>query len=187
MSFSVIVHIGQLKEEATEARVRSLIQNHGAAMLAHALRLTGDRHAAEDVVQEALVRAWRHSDRLDNSKGSVRAWLITVVRHLVYDRSRALRSRPTEVGDLKPDSAVSDDHADRVLDTIVVLDAVNKLPAHYRAVLDLVYLRGNTVAQAAAALDIPQGTVKSRTFHAIRMLRDVIPGRAELDLAGART
>jgi len=58
-------------------------------MLAYATQLTRDRAAAEDVVQEALVRAWRHSDSLTNGKGSVRGWLLTVVRNIVTDQIRA--------------------------------------------------------------------------------------------------
>src|SRR2546430_1955690 len=70
------------REVADEALVRSLFQEHGRAMLAYATQLTRDRAAAEDVVQEALVRAWRHPDSLDSSKGSVRGWLLTVVRNI---------------------------------------------------------------------------------------------------------
>ena len=62
-------------------------------MLAYATQLTRDRAAAEDVVQEALVRAWRHPDSLVNGKGSVRGWLLTVVRNIVTDQFRARNAR----------------------------------------------------------------------------------------------
>lgn len=168
------------EEAAAEAFVRSLFQEHGAAMMAYAARLTGDHAAAEDVVQETLVRAWRHADRLTNGKGSVRGWLFTVVRNLVYDRSRARRARPVEVGELQPEDAVSDDHSDQVVDTVVVLEAMEKLSEEHRSVLDLVYLKGKTAPEAAAELGIPLGTVKSRMFQAIRLLRHAIPGNQNL-------
>lgn len=168
------------EEAAAEALARSLLQEHGAAMMAYAIRLTGDHTAAEDVVQEALVRAWRHADRLTNGKGSVRGWLFTVVRNLVYDRTRARRARPVEVGEPQQEDAVSHDHSDQVVDTIVVLEALEKLSKEHRAVLDLVYLKGKTVAEAAAELDIPQGTAKSRMFQAIRLLRHAISGNTNL-------
>ena len=68
-------------------------------MLAYATRLLGDRASAEDVVQEALIRAWRNPDVLTNGKGSTRGWLLTVVRNLVIDRARARAARPAEVAD----------------------------------------------------------------------------------------
>src|ERR1700759_3919636 len=77
-----------------EALVRSRFQEHGRAMLAYATQLTRDRAAAEDVVQEALVRAWRHPDSLANGKGSVRGWLLTVIRNIVVDQVRARSRRP---------------------------------------------------------------------------------------------
>src|SRR5882724_2910718 len=80
-----------------EALVRSLYEEHGRSLLAYATRLTGDHAAAEDVVQETLVRAWRHADDLENGKGSVRGWLLTVARNIVVDRARARASRPQEV------------------------------------------------------------------------------------------
>src|ERR687886_1418219 len=82
------------QEVANEALVRSLYQEHGRAMLAYATQLTRDRAAAEDVVQEALVRAWRHPDSVLNGKGSVRGWLLTVVRNIVLDQLRARNRRP---------------------------------------------------------------------------------------------
>jgi RNA polymerase sigma-70 factor, ECF subfamily len=160
------------REVADEALVRSLFQEHGRAMLAYATQLTRDRAAAEDVVQEALLRAWRHPDSLNNGKGSVRGWLLTVVRNIVLDQIRARNRRPPEVGESPPDAAVEGDHADRVVTSMVVVDALNQLSTEHREVLEQVYLRGNTVAEAAEVLGIPPGTVKSRSFYALRALRE---------------
>src|SRR3954464_3392388 len=84
---------------ADEALIRSLYEEHGRALLAYATRLTGDRATAEDVVQETLVRVWKNPDVLVNGRGSVRGWLLTVVRNIVIDRARARSSRPAEVTD----------------------------------------------------------------------------------------
>ena len=72
--------------DGDEALVHAVYREHGRAMLAYATRLLDDRAAAEDVVQEALIRAWRHPEVLTNGKGSIRGWLLTVVRNLVTDR-----------------------------------------------------------------------------------------------------
>jgi RNA polymerase sigma-70 factor (ECF subfamily) len=160
------------REVADEALVRSLFNEHGRAMLAYATQLTRDRAAAEDVVQEALVRAWRHPDSLDSSKGSVRGWLLTVVRNIVLDQIRARNRRPPEVRESPPDAAVEGDHADHVVNSIVVVDALSRLSDEHRAVLEQVYLKGNTVNEAAEVLGIPPGTVKSRSYYALRALRE---------------
>jgi RNA polymerase sigma-70 factor (ECF subfamily) len=164
------------REVADEALVRSLFEEHGRAMLGYATQLTRDRAAAEDVVQEALVRAWRHPDSLVNGKGSVRGWLLTVVRNIVTDQIRARNARAIEVREGPADAAVEDDHAERVVTSMVVMDALSRLSTEHRAVLEQVYLLGRTVAEAADALGIPPGTVKSRTYYALRALREAHAG-----------
>jgi len=164
------------QDVAEEALLRSLYREHGGAMLAYAYRLTGDRAAAEDVVQEALVRAWQHPDSLVNGVGSVRGWLLTVVRNLVTDKARARASRPREVAEPPVDVAVSRDHAEGVVNSMVVGAALGRLSAEHRDVLEQIYLLGGTASEAAQALGIPLGTVKSRCYHALRALRGLLPG-----------
>jgi RNA polymerase sigma-70 factor, ECF subfamily len=153
-----------------------LFHEHGRAMLAYATQLTRDRAAAEDVVQEALVRAWRHADSLTNGKGSVRGWLLTVVRNIVTDQFRRRNARALEVRDESMDVAVEEDRTDQVLNSIVVADALRLLSTEHRAVLEQIYLLGSTVSEAAEALGIPPGTVKSRTYYALRALREAHAG-----------
>src|ERR1700753_2572108 len=106
------------REVADEALVRSLFQEHGRAMLAYATQLTRDRQAAEDVVQEALVRAWRNPESLINGKGSVRGWLLTVSRNLVIDQGRARDARAPESREEAPDLPSNEDHAEQVVNSM---------------------------------------------------------------------
>ena len=80
-----------------EALVHAVYAEHGRALLAYTTRLMGDRAAAEDIVQETLIRAWRHPEVMTNGRGSTRGWLLTVARNLVTDRIRARAARPREV------------------------------------------------------------------------------------------
>lgn len=79
---------GRRQDAADEAVIRGLFQEHGRAMLAYAMRVTQDRGAAEDAVQEALIRAWRNLDDLLEREGSVRGWLLTVTRNIIIDQAR---------------------------------------------------------------------------------------------------
>jgi RNA polymerase sigma-70 factor, ECF subfamily len=159
-----------------EALIRSLYEEHGASLLAYATRLTGDRAAAEDVVQETLIRAWKHSASMSDQKGSVRGWLLTVARNIIIDRSRARASRPTEVAESPANPPVEADHSENVVNAMVVLDALDSLSSEHRDVLVELYYRGRTVVQAAEVLGVPPGTVKSRSYYALRAMRGAISG-----------
>ena len=172
------------EQAADEALIRALFEEHGRALLAYASRLTGDRAAAEDVVQETLLRAWRHPESLHNGRGSVRGWLLTVARNIVTDRARARAARPAEVAESPYSQPVERDHADAVVDSMVVLAAMDRLSEDHREVLVEIYFHGRSVSETAQALGIPPGTVKSRSYYALRALRETFGNRG-LNLEGA--
>src|SRR5688500_1794021 len=158
--------------DAGESGLRALYDAHAPALLGYAVRLCdGDRARAEDLVQETLVRAWRHLDRLDPSAAPVRPWLFTVAHHLAIDAYRARRARPPEAGDAALDTVPGLDRLESTLDRIVVTDALQSLSPEHRAVIVETYYRGRTVAEAAAVLGVPPGTVKSRCYYALRALK----------------
>jgi RNA polymerase sigma-70 factor, ECF subfamily len=155
-----------------ERELRALYDAHAIALLRYALRLCdGDRAQAEDLVQETLVRAWRHLDRLDPTAAPVRPWLFTVAQHLAIDAHRARRARPPEVGEAALDTVPGMDRIESTLDRIIVTDALQSLSKEHRAVIVETYYRGRTVAEAAGVLGVPPGTVKSRCYYALRALK----------------
>lgn len=151
-----------------EAFARDIYRVHSRHLLALVMRLTGDPWEAEEVVQETMARAWRNANRLTGEQGPVWGWLSRVARNIVVDRVRARRARPIEVelvGDELPSLQVADP-VDALVRSVVIAEAVSRLGPPYRAAVAQVYLLDRSAAQAAAALGVPVGTVKSRLHQA---------------------
>ena len=154
--------------------MRTLHDEHAAALWAFAVRLTGgDRQAAEDVVQETMLRAWKHPDNpvfSDDQIGSARGGLYTVARRIVIDEWRSRNAHPEKLVSDVPESG-SADHADHLVDARLISDALLRLTPDHRAVLLEMFYRRSSVRETAQALGIAEGTVKSRTHYALRALR----------------
>jgi RNA polymerase sigma-70 factor (ECF subfamily) len=155
---------------ADEGCIRALYTEHGGALRRCAVHLaSGDRQRAEDLVQENRVRAWRQPEALAGRPA--RPLLFAVARNLAVDSYRARQARPAELGEAAPSLLPSDDDADRMLESWAVADALVSLRPDHRRVLIETYYRGCSVAEAAATFGIPPGTVKSRTFYALKALK----------------
>jgi RNA polymerase sigma-70 factor (ECF subfamily) len=154
-----------------EAKVSQWYREHSGCVLGYVTRLLGDRYLAEDVVQETMLRAWRHSDELSPDNGSVRGWLIRVAHNIAMDKIRMRRSRPAEVEVHSMPEAVVQDHADAVLTALHVRHLLSRLSPRHRDVLEVLYLDDCTASEAAQRLGIPMGTTSSRLHHALRVLR----------------
>ncbi|WP_409330116.1 sigma-70 family RNA polymerase sigma factor [Trujillonella humicola] len=164
--------MGARGRDTQEESLRALCDAHASALLGYALRLCGGDHAsAEDLVQETLVRAWRHLGRLDEQAAPVRPWLYTVAHHLAIDAHRARHARPHEVGDDAMAAIPSLDQLDGALDRIILVDALSSLSRDHRTVLVETYYRGRSVGEVAVVLGVPPGTVKSRCYYALRALK----------------
>jgi RNA polymerase sigma-70 factor (ECF subfamily) len=155
---------------ADEKLVRALYAEHAGPLLRFASRLmSGDRRRAEDIVQETMLRAWLHPDALADRPA--RPWLFAVARNLAVDWFRAGKARPQEVGEAALELLAIPDEAARAVESLAVADAIRSLrPGHRRVLLETYYL-GRSVTEAAAVLGIPAGTIRSRTFYALRALK----------------
>ncbi|MDX6645863.1 MAG: polymerase sigma-70 factor, subfamily [Miltoncostaeaceae bacterium] len=153
-----------------EAFLEAIHAEHAGALMAYLVRLTRDRQRAEDLLQETLLRAWRRADELTGDARSLRPWLFTVARNLAHDARRAPRERrEVTVATLPPAPDAQD--LDRALEAWQVIEALAALSAEHRSVIVETYFRGRSVAEAARALGVPTGTVKSRAYYGLRALR----------------
>jgi RNA polymerase sigma-70 factor (ECF subfamily) len=153
-----------------EARLTALFDAHAAPLRRYVAALTGDAASADDIVQETLLRAWRTPRILAEDPESLRGWMLTVARRIVIDEARSARRRHEFAVADPPDHAGAD-AADLLLDGILIRDALATLTPDHRAVIVHAYYLGRSVAQTAAELDIPEGTVKSRLHYGLRALR----------------
>jgi RNA polymerase sigma factor (sigma-70 family) len=161
-----------------DALVTELYRHYRVPLMAYVLRLTGgDRQQAEDVVQETMLRAWRQASSLDLTEPSLMPWLATVARRIVIDDKRRKSARPAETGDGMLENAPAADAMEDMLRKVLVAEALQSLTSAHRQVLSETILRDRTVNQAAEALGIPVGTVKSRVYYALKALRVVLAER----------
>jgi RNA polymerase sigma-70 factor (ECF subfamily) len=175
---------GECGQDA-EAVVIRLYRENGAFVLGYATRLLHDRQLAEDVVQETMLRAWRHCGQFSEQKGSVRGWLIRVAHNVAMDKIRMRQSRPVEVAEDAAREALAEDHAEAVVTALHVRDALARLSPAHRAVIEEIYLNGQAAREAAVRLGIPVGTVMSRTYYALRILRQELGALADVGEAAA--
>jgi RNA polymerase sigma-70 factor, ECF subfamily len=147
------------------------LRSHRAPLIGFVLPLVnGDWQAAEDVVQETMLRGWQHSTELEPERAS--SWLHTVARNIAisaYHRRR--RARPPEVPLDESTLPQADDDGDRMPDAWLLGTALNSLKPAHRAVITELFYHRRTVAEVAKQLGIPEGTVRSRCFYGLRALR----------------
>jgi RNA polymerase sigma-70 factor (ECF subfamily) len=169
----------QCRAQCDANAIRLLQRVHAPVLLRYLMRVTkGDVHRAEDILQETLLRAWSNPDARNGDGQWSRAWLFTVARRIAIDHIRATQARPAEYSDERIEAhALVDDDIERFLDAQEVRAAVIELPERLRTIVIEIYFRERSVAETAAALDVPAGTVKSRTFYALRALREALVDR----------
>lgn len=135
--------------------------------------VNGDVQAAEDVVQETMLRGWQHSTRLRPEHAG--SWLHAVARNIAistYHRRR--KARPPEIPLDERTLPADDDVPDRMLDSLLVATALDSISDEHRTVISELYYQRRSVAEVAALLRIPEGTVRSRCFYGLRALRKVL-------------
>lgn len=170
----------RIRSGDTEA-LGELYDRYAGTAVGTALRVVGSREEAEDVVHDAFVAVWRKIDRFDAERGSLRAWLMTVVRNRAIDRVRARRAS-IDVDDADDRSLLRtgpNPTLETALTRASALDlrsAMAELPDEQRRALELAYFEGYTYREVAEMTGVPTGTANGRLRLAIGKLRDALAG-----------
>ena len=141
-----------------------------------ALRLLGDRGRAEDAVQETFTSIWRSASRYRPERGPGAPWLYAIARNAIVDRARARREPLAEHPDAPSREPSPPERAEQAELSWQVHRALSALPDHERSVLELAYWSGLSQSEIASFLDIPLGTVKTRTRSGLARLAALLEG-----------
>lgn len=151
---------------------------HGPSLLGYAVNVLGDRVAAEDCVQETFLRAWRARTRFDASRGGTRTWLFAIERNVIVDLRRSMARTPPTTPLLTEDAPTEDDNAATV-ERLHMIEALALLSREHRDVVVAVHLAGRTYAEVAEETGVAVGTLRSRTYYALRALRAHLDDRED--------
>jgi RNA polymerase sigma-70 factor (ECF subfamily) len=141
-----------------------------------ALRMLRDRSRAEDAVQETFAAIWRSAASYRPERGPGAPWLYAVARNAIVDRRRALGEPPAEPVEEASKDAGPDDRAESSWTAWRVHRALVELPEHERQLIELAYWSGLSQSEIADFLNVPLGTVKTRTRSALARLADMLEG-----------
>lgn len=171
--------------------LETLYDRYHSMAYALALRITTETGLAEDVVQDSFLGVWRNAARYAEAKGSVRGWLLAIVRHRAIDamrRQRASVAIGEEADEAVPAALTLPDIWPEVagrLDAEQIRLAMTALPPAQRDVIELAYFDGLTQREIAERTHAPLGTVKSRIRLGLASLRDQLVGPDEVTLSGS--
>jgi RNA polymerase sigma-70 factor, ECF subfamily len=143
-------------------------------VLAMAVRQLGDNGRAEDAAQETFAAVWRSARSYRSERGSASAWLYAVARHAIIDRARQKREQPAEIPDEASKSAGPPERAEYSWLAWRVHSALEQLPERERVVIELAYWSGLSQNEIASYLDVPLGTVKTRTRTGLARLAGLL-------------
>jgi RNA polymerase sigma-70 factor (ECF subfamily) len=152
----------------------TLYDRYGRIAYALAYRILGESEAAEDVVHDGFISAWRGAGSYRSERGNVRGWFLSIVHHRAVDvlrRKTTFRPAPLEIAEQRPAEDDTAAEATRNLEHATVRAALEALPAAQRRTIELAYFGGYTHVELAQIMGVPLGTVKGRMRIGLQKLR----------------
>lgn len=162
-------------QSGDHAAFEVLYDAYAPAMYGVSLKILRDEKVAEDSVQDAFVKIWKKIHSFDVKKGSFFTWILNVNRNTAIDKYRKL-SKATLVPIQSNENRVhkkGGQENDQKIDHIGIKDLVKVLPEKEQIILEYIYFKGYTQQETADALELPLGTVKTRSRSALKGLKEL--------------
>jgi RNA polymerase sigma-70 factor, ECF subfamily len=173
----------QRMAEGDVVALEELYSRYARPVFSFAVRIVGDNLVAEEILQEAFVRAWRQAERFEFSRGSFPSWLLSITHNLAIDEVRRRQRRPqradsVDIADVLQqevdESANVEEAAEATELRERIQGAMRQLPDAQRRVIELAYFEGLTQREIAAMLEEPLGTIKTRMRLAMQKLKEYL-------------
>jgi RNA polymerase sigma-70 factor, ECF subfamily len=157
--------------------MRAAYDAFGGELYRMAYRALNDGGLAEEAVQETFLRAWRAAERYDPKRGSLRTWMFAIARNVTIDLARARSARPERTGPEVECTQGAQDTAEESLRSWEIEEALRQIGPHHRHAIVETYYRDRPCAEVAAEAGVPVGTMRSRLYYGLKVLRSVLEQR----------
>jgi RNA polymerase sigma-70 factor, ECF subfamily len=154
-----------------------LYDSYSRALYGVTFKMVNDNEVAEDILQEVFMKIWKHIDKYDSSKGTLFTWMINITRNVCKDY---LRSKHYQMQKLVSENSLEkmnidskNAHVTYQDDIYELYELTQTLNSKYKKIIDLVYIFGYSQDEVSKMLDLPIGTVKTRSRTAIKILREL--------------
>jgi RNA polymerase sigma factor (sigma-70 family) len=154
-----------------------LYDNYSAALFGVISRIVPEEEAAQDILQEAFLKIWNHFDSYDPAKGRLFTWMVNIARNMAIDHTRSKSFKANQKNQSLSDSVNKINRQGSFMpntDQIGLKNFVQKLKPEYKEIIDLLYFGGYTQEEVSKELNLPVGTVKTRTRAALQQLRELL-------------
>lgn len=154
-----------------------LYRMYSPALYGVILKIVNDEAIAQDILQDTFLKIWEKIHTYDSSKGTIFTWMLNLARNKAIDVGRLkYEKNKIRIDDLNVD--IETEHSGKASDAIGTRTMVERLPDDYKVLIDLVYFGGRTQQEVSVELNLPLGTVKTRTRKALQLLREAIKERS---------
>jgi len=169
-------HMVQLLQSRDGQSLALLYDRYSAALFGIVRGMISDEELGREVLQDAFVKIWQNADKYDAAKGRLFTWMVQVTRRLAIDSIRSKQFKTDRKTETLPDSVSNSDRLseEASLKDIGLRRVVNQLDEQHRSIITLLYFQDYTQKEVSEELNIPLGTVKTRTRKAMERLREIL-------------